>query len=61
MLSVPLFTTDVNPVQPANALAPIIFTELGIVIEVKPVQFLNASSLIAVTVFGIIVVPLQPL
>jgi hypothetical protein len=31
-------TTEVKPVQPANALSPISVIVLGIVTEVKPVQ-----------------------
>ena len=34
--------TDVRPLQPLNAPAPIEVTDSGMVIDVRPLQFLNA-------------------
>ena len=57
-----LNTTEVNPLQPEKASAPILVTEFGIVTDVKLVQFWKALSPTLVTEFGIVTedIPLQP-
>ena len=52
----------VSPVQPANALVPIVDTESGIITLVKLVQLWNAEEPIVITVLGITTLdmPLHP-
>ena len=52
----------VKPLQPRNALSPILVTLFGIVILVNPLQAVNAEEPILVTLFGIVILvnPLQP-
>ena len=53
---------DVKPLQPENALSPMLVTPFPIVTDVKPLQPENALPSMRVTLFGIVidVKPLQP-
>ena len=57
--------TDVRPLQPENAEAPMLVTLEGIVNDVRPLQFQNATLLINLTPSGIFTedghVPLTPI
>ena len=54
--------TETRALQPSNANAPIVPTELGMFMLVKPVHFLKALLPMLVTVDGILneVKPVQP-
>jgi hypothetical protein len=52
---VPWNEMDVRDVQPKNALSPIFFTLLGIVIEIKLEQSLNDQYPILVTLLGMVI------
>ena len=47
-------STCLRPVQPANALSPILMTESGMTMLVRLLHFRNARLLILVTEFGIV-------